>query len=48
MALTVLGPRDEQARIEAAGFDVFRQKPIDPVDLAHEVSRLARTSSGPR
>jgi len=44
MALTVLGRRGEQARIAAAGFNVFRQKPIDPVDLAHEVSRLARES----
>ncbi len=42
LALTVFGRPDEQARILAAGFDVFRQKPIDPVDLAHEVSRLGR------
>ncbi|HEX8173267.1 MAG TPA: ATP-binding protein [Thermoanaerobaculia bacterium] len=42
LALTVLGRPGEQARITAAGFDVFRQKPIDPVDLAHEVGRLAR------
>jgi signal transduction histidine kinase/ActR/RegA family two-component response regulator len=41
LALTVLGRPNEQARIVAAGFDLFRQKPIDPVDLAHEVSRLA-------
>ena len=41
LALTVLGRPGEQARISAAGFDVFRQKPIDPVDLAHEVARLA-------
>jgi CheY-like chemotaxis protein len=41
LALTVLGRPNEQARITAAGFQVFRQKPIDPVDLAHEVSRLA-------
>jgi signal transduction histidine kinase len=41
LALTVLGRPDEQSRITAAGFDVFRQKPIDPIDLAHEVSRLA-------
>jgi CheY-like chemotaxis protein/two-component sensor histidine kinase len=41
LALTVLGRPNEQARITAAGFDVFRQKPIDPVDLAHEVARLA-------
>jgi signal transduction histidine kinase/CheY-like chemotaxis protein len=43
LALTVLGRPGEQARITSAGFDVFRQKPIDPVDLAHEVGRLART-----
>ncbi|HYC89472.1 MAG TPA: ATP-binding protein [Thermoanaerobaculia bacterium] len=42
LALTVLGRPDEQTRITAAGFNLFRQKPIDPVDLAHEVSRLAR------
>ncbi|HEX7704891.1 MAG TPA: ATP-binding protein [Thermoanaerobaculia bacterium] len=42
LALTVLGRPGEQARITAAGFDLFRQKPIDPVDLAHEVNRLAR------
>jgi signal transduction histidine kinase len=41
LALTVLGRPGEQARITAAGFDLFRQKPIDPVDLAHEVARLA-------
>lgn len=44
LALTVLGRPHEQARITAAGFDVFRQKPIDPVDLAHEVARLAGRS----
>jgi signal transduction histidine kinase len=41
LALTVLGRPDEHLRITAAGFDVFRQKPIDPIDLAHEVGRLA-------
>lgn len=41
LALTVLGRPGEQARITEAGFDVFRQKPIDPVDLAYEVKRLA-------
>jgi signal transduction histidine kinase len=46
LALTVLGRPDEQARITAAGFNLFRQKPIDPVDLAHEVRRLARTDQG--
>jgi signal transduction histidine kinase/ActR/RegA family two-component response regulator len=46
LAITVLGRPGEQARIVAAGFQVFRQKPIDPGDLAHEVARLA-TSRGP-
>jgi signal transduction histidine kinase len=41
LALTVLGRPAEQLRIAAAGFNVVRQKPIDPVDLAHEVGRLA-------
>lgn len=45
LALTVLGMRNEQEKIAAAGFNVFRQKPIDPVDLAHEVSRLAQKAS---
>ncbi len=45
LALTVLGRPGEQARIVAAGFEVFRQKPIDPVDLAHVVARLAGRSS---
>jgi len=43
-ALTVLGRPNEQARIEAAGFDLFQQKPIDPIDLAHEFARLAARS----
>lgn len=43
LALTVLSRPDERARIRTAGFDVFRQKPIDPVDLAYEVARLARS-----
>jgi signal transduction histidine kinase len=41
LALTVFGRPNERQRIEKAGFDVFRQKPIDPVDLAHEVARLS-------
>jgi signal transduction histidine kinase len=41
LALTVMSRPGEQSRITAAGFDVFRQKPIDPIDLAHEVGRLA-------
>jgi signal transduction histidine kinase len=41
LALTVLGRPDEHARILNAGFDVLRQKPIDPIDLAHEIARLA-------
>ena len=47
LALTVMGRPNEQARILAAGFDLFRQKPIDPVDLAHEVARLAQQSTTP-
>lgn len=45
LALTVFGRPGEQARITAAGFDVFRQKPIDPVDLANEVARLAHRTT---
>lgn len=41
LALTVFGRPNEQARIHQAGFEIFRQKPIDPVDLAHDVVRLA-------
>lgn len=41
LALTVLGRPGERARIKAAGFQGFRQKPIDLVDLTHEVARLA-------
>lgn len=44
LALTVMGRPGEQARITAAGFEIFRQKPIDPVDLANDVARLARPS----
>lgn len=46
LALTVLGRTDEHARIIAAGFDILRQKPIDPIDLAHDVARLAAPSAG--
>jgi len=42
LALTVFGSSDEEARIRACGFQIFRQKPIEPADLAHEVGRLAR------
>ena len=41
LALTVLGSAREEARVLAAGFAVFRQKPIEPADLAHEIDRLA-------
>jgi PAS domain S-box-containing protein len=44
LALTVLGRQDEHAHIIAAGFDVLREKPIDPIDLAHEVARLGSTN----
>jgi CheY-like chemotaxis protein len=42
LALTVLSRPGEQERVLAAGFAMFRQKPIDPIDLAHETARLAR------
>jgi PAS domain S-box-containing protein len=42
LALTVFGSGDEEARIRNCGFDVFRQKPIEPADFAHEVARLSR------
>ena len=45
LALTVLGRANEHARIIAAGFDLLRQKPIDPIDLAHDVARLAAPSA---
>jgi PAS domain S-box-containing protein len=41
LALTVFGSAEEESRVRACGFDVFRQKPIEPADLAHEVERLA-------
>lgn len=40
LALTVFGRPGDQQRILAAGFDLLRQKPIEPSDLAHEVARL--------
>jgi len=41
LALTVFGSAEEEARVRGCGFDVFRQKPIEPADFAHEISRLA-------
>ena len=41
LALTVFGRPDEQARIISCGFSVFRQKPVEPADLANDVARLA-------
>jgi PAS domain S-box-containing protein len=40
LALTVLGAAAEESRIRAAGFEVFRQKPIEPADFAHDIARL--------
>jgi PAS domain S-box-containing protein len=45
LALTVFGSSEEEARVRACGFDVFRQKPIEPADLAHEIERLAHAAS---
>jgi PAS domain S-box-containing protein len=47
LALTVLGSAPEEAKIVAAGFDVFRQKPIEPADFAHEIARLAGGDGAP-
>ena len=43
LALTVFGSAEEEARVRTCGFDVFRQKPIEPADLAHDVERLAQS-----
>ena len=40
LALTVFGRPHEQERILDAGFDVLRQKPVEPADLANDVARL--------
>ena len=45
LALTVFGSSEEEARVRACGFDCFRQKPIEPADLAHEIERLAHAAS---
>ena len=45
LALTVFGSSEEEARVRSCGFDVFRQKPIEPADLAHEIERLAHAAS---
>jgi PAS domain S-box-containing protein len=42
LALTVFGNAVQEARVRAAGFDVFRQKPIEPADFAHEIARMVR------
>jgi PAS domain S-box-containing protein len=42
LALTVLGRPNERERILAAGYERLRQKPIDPIALAHEIARLTR------
>ena len=40
LALTVFGRPHEQERIRAAGFEVLRQKPVEPADLANDIARL--------
>ena len=46
LALTVFGSAEEEARVRGCGFDVFRQKPIEPADFAHEIARLAKQPAG--
>jgi PAS domain S-box-containing protein len=48
LALTVFGTADQEARIRAAGFEVFCQKPIEPADFAHAIERLAAPRNGVR
>lgn len=48
IALTVYGRPNERARIRAAGFDIFREKPVEPADLAHEINRLVRRARSSR
>ncbi|HEY8180888.1 MAG TPA: ATP-binding protein [Thermoanaerobaculia bacterium] len=45
LALTVFGSSEEEARVRGCGFAVFRQKPIEPADLAHEIERLAHAAA---
>jgi PAS domain S-box-containing protein len=45
LALTVFGSSEEEARVRGCGFAVFRQKPIEPSDLAHEIERLAHAAA---
>jgi PAS domain S-box-containing protein len=45
LALTVFGSSEEETRVRSCGFDVFRQKPIEPSDLAHEIERLAHAAA---
>jgi signal transduction histidine kinase len=40
LALTVFGRPHEQERIRAAGYEMLRQKPVEPADLANDVARL--------
>jgi CheY-like chemotaxis protein len=42
MALSVHARPDERQRAIEAGFAIFRQKPIEPADLAFDIVRLAR------
>ena len=45
LAVTVFGSSQEEARIRACGFEAFRQKPIQPADLAHDIARLVPNAS---
>ncbi len=45
LALTVFGSAEEEARVRSCGFDVFRQKPIEPSDLAHVIERRIRVDA---
>ncbi|HEX7153292.1 MAG TPA: response regulator [Thermoanaerobaculia bacterium] len=49
MAFTVLSRAGDVERITEAGFDSYRQKPVEPADIAYEISRLSarKTSASP-
>lgn len=48
LALTVFSAIAEESRIRAAGYEVFRQKPIEPADFAHDIARLVAPKSDVR
>jgi signal transduction histidine kinase len=48
MALSVHGRANDRERALEAGYSIFRQKPIEPADLAFDIARLAHGKAGYR